>query len=109
MSNFVDTDRIDWRVIIPTNATIAEENMIYQARKLVASQPKVDVVDVVHGEWIDSTDETFSPSHKCSRCGHIINELATDDINATEIERENYCPHCGAKMDKKGEPDELHK
>ena len=45
--SYIDVDRIDWRLIIPTNATTAEENMIYQARKLVASQPKADVVEVV--------------------------------------------------------------
>ena len=42
---FIDANRIDWRVIIPTNATIAEENMIYRARKLVESQPTADVVE----------------------------------------------------------------
>ena len=44
---FVDVDRIDWRLIIPTNATTAEENMIYRARKLVEFQPTADVVEVV--------------------------------------------------------------
>lgn len=44
MSRFIDADRIDWRLITPTNATTAEENMIYQARKLVESQPTADVV-----------------------------------------------------------------
>lgn len=47
MSRFVDADRIDWRLIIPTNATTAEENMIYRARKLVESQPTADAVKVV--------------------------------------------------------------
>ena len=47
MSRFVDADRIDWRLIIPTNATTAEEHIIYRARKLVESQPTADVVEVV--------------------------------------------------------------
>lgn len=47
MSRYIDADKIEWRLIIPTNATTAEENMIYHARKLVESQPTADVVDVV--------------------------------------------------------------
>ena len=47
MSRYIDADHIDWRLIIPTNPTTAEENMIYRARKLVESQPKADVVEVV--------------------------------------------------------------
>lgn len=47
MSRFIDVDRIDWRLIIPTNVTIAEENMIHLAKKLVERQPTVDAVEVV--------------------------------------------------------------
>ncbi len=47
MRRYIDADRIDWQLIIPTNPTTAEENMIYRARKLVESQPKADVVEVV--------------------------------------------------------------
>ena len=47
MSRFIDADRIDWRLIIPTNVTIAEENMIHLAKKLVERQPTADVVEVV--------------------------------------------------------------
>lgn len=50
MSRLVDADRIDWRLIIPTNPTTAEENMIYHARKLVEFQKTVDAVEVVRCE-----------------------------------------------------------
>lgn len=57
MSRFVDVDRIDWRLIIPTNPTTAEENMIYRARKLVESQPTVDAIPI---EWIkEQIDKCF--------------------------------------------------
>lgn len=47
MSRYIDADRIDWRLIIPTNPTTAEENMIHSAKRLVERQPKADVVEVV--------------------------------------------------------------
>ena len=47
MSRYIDADRIDWRLIKPINPNVADEHMIYQARKLVESQPKVDLIEVV--------------------------------------------------------------
>lgn len=105
MSRYIDADRIDWRLIISTNATTAEENMIYRARKLVESQPTADVVEVVHGEWLekevfDNTDEDFVwkieewQSARCSVCGkyHTTPYMYYFD-------NFNYCPNCGARMD----------
>ena len=47
--------------------------------------PAADVVPVRHGHWIDNkhTDTAI-----CSECKCVF----TDETN--------YCPHCGAKMDK---------
>ena len=72
MSNFIDTDRIDWRVIIPTNATIAEENMIYQARKLVAQQPTADVVSK---EKYDELNERY---HRLLESANILSEAVKE-------------------------------
>lgn len=52
-----------------------------------------DVAEVVHGEWIKA--DSMPRSAKCSECScwitrHTINENWF-----------RYCPHCGAKMDKK--------
>ena len=57
MSRYIDVDCIDWRLIIPTNPTIAEENVFYRARKLVESQPTADVVEVVCCEDCKHRDE----------------------------------------------------
>ena len=81
MARYIDADRIDWRLIIPTNATTAEENMIYQARKLVEFQPTADVVEVVRGEWIDGYKR-----QSCSVC------------HFRGMRSWNFCPHCGADM-----------
>ena len=103
MSRFFDADKIDWRLIIPTNATVAEENMIYRARKLVESQPTADVVEVKHGEWKECEivqerlDEPIIDewqSARCSACGkyHTTPYMYYFD-------NFKYCPSCGARMD----------
>lgn len=46
--------------------------------------PAADVVEVRHGWWIPDKDLDY-----CSECG--CEKLAR--------KRQNYCPHCGAKMD----------
>lgn len=43
-------------------------------------------VEVVHGEWL-RTDDTY-PVFECSNC------------KRTDNYKRNYCPNCGAKMDK---------
>lgn len=61
--------------------------------------PAADVIPVVHGRWIGIDSSFWKPTHssdipvfrktyRCSECGR-----------RTAI-AENYCPNCGAKMDK---------
>lgn len=88
MSRYIDADKIEWRLIIPTNATTAEENMIYHARKLVEFQKTADVVPVVHGEWIYDGVVT-----RCSNCGDI------EEFEDCQRWDSNYCPNCGSRMD----------
>ena len=62
-------------------------------------EPKqtADVVEVRHGEWIDSGDGDW----RCTNC----NEYFRIDIDLHPIDDCDmyYCPKCGAKMDGKGE------
>lgn len=56
----------------------------------IADLPAADVVEVVHGSWIKPTmidGRTFDIPH-CSVCGEV------------PCDTKNYCPNCGAKMDK---------
>ena len=60
-------------------------------KELLDDTPTADVVEVKHGEW--EKDVNFSKivnKYKCSLCG-------AEDI----VLHHNYCPSCGAKMDKK--------
>ena len=65
-----------------------------RARELIKQAPAADVAPVRHGRWefpifADSDDE-LDPRLKCSECGSVEAAFA----------RWNYCPACGARMDK---------
>ena len=54
-------------------------------------EPAADVVEVKHGKWTETGDNTLDNLYcgwKCSKCGFAICG-----------DRYNYCPNCGAKMD----------
>lgn len=58
---------------------------------LVKSQPTADVQEVRHGEWLP----TNHPEQKrCSVCD-VISFIALYPC----INKADYCPNCGAKMD----------
>ena len=53
----------------------------------------VDAVPVVHGRWIYHIDDLFpaESTQECDQC-HEEQSLTCDD---------DFCPHCGARMDGK--------
>ena len=62
--------------------------------------PAADVVEVLHGQWDGEGDgyadgEIVIDVWYCSECGYCIDD-GTDDPNILP----NYCPNCGALMDK---------
>ena len=59
-------------------------------RNFLAKLPKVDAVEVVHGEWIVCGDGEYVP-FMCSACGKTTSWYHKQTAN--------YCPNCGAKMD----------
>ena len=68
-------------------------------RAILAQEPTVDAVEVVHGRWLKTGVEAGDPFDgnsvycfdvfACSECGCHF------DVS----EAMNYCPNCGAKMD----------
>lgn len=87
-----DEEAFDLKIVNP----LLEANKVI--RRIIREQPTVDVVKVVHGEWIEDIayyDENGCPCivARCSNCGEAYPTY-------------NYCPNCGAKMDLKGEDDE---
>ena len=77
------------------NSTGAEFDII-DALEMIENFPAADVVEVRHGKWVHSEiedDDWGRTFHKwtCSVCGYSVAHNPTG---------ENYCPNCGAKMDK---------
>lgn len=62
-------------------------------KAIIDNQPAADVKEVVHGKWIE-TGKTNSKA-VCSECGRNAEYQTVNNV----WEYENYCPHCGAKMD----------
>ena len=62
--------------------------------EFVEDLPAADVAPVRHGHWefpiFANSDDELDPRVRCSECGEIEAAFA----------RWNYCPNCGARMDK---------
>ena len=66
---------------------------------LIQNAPAEDVQEVRHGEWIEGAEHFTNGFYEaeCNKCGNYIR---WNEGNSGEW---NFCPHCGAKMDGKGE------
>lgn len=98
-----------WLTATPTDAMPDDDRQLAIVRCMglddamdaVKDAPAADVVPVRHGRWVVSrTDYSWNsaefPTHcKCDQCGREIPYL----------DRDAYCPTCGAKMDKDGDGD----
>jgi hypothetical protein len=58
--------------------------------KNIMDLPSADVAPVVHSRWIKTEDGA-----ECENCGREAVYQIVDD----HWEYENFCPHCGARMD----------
>lgn len=56
---------------------------------MIKDFPSTDVEPVKHGTWIWFYRRLFTDFYRCSICGKTVTDYYA------------YCPHCGAKMDKK--------
>ena len=68
------------------------------AAGFVMQAPTIDAVEVVHGEWIEWDED--NNTWECSNCA----ELYTIMEGNIRDNKYNYCPNCGAKMDKEVQP-----
>ena len=88
----IDADKIDFNEVFIGASEFAKD-LKEAAQMLIDNQPTVEVVPVVHGEWIN-TDGYYEWT--CSECGQ---EEDCDDY-PTEYGI-NFCPRRGADMRKK--------
>lgn len=74
---------------------------------IVHGVPTADVVEVKHGEWKPKTPLSKSYRFVCSVCGgtayYCSGSCASVRNNVKNVCRYNYCPNCGARMDRREE------
>ena len=63
--------------------------------KLIKIAPAADVQEVKHGKW-ELIDECANEGVYCSNCHKKVYRAKY----ANQKVKSNYCPNCGAKMDK---------
>lgn len=97
MGRYIDVDKeireINEVILEKEYAGKADEFTTYCFRvfaNVLSKTPTADVQEVRHGYWIDTT--TYCGEFTCSICKETC-----------VTNRYNYCPHCGAKMDKEKE------
>lgn len=85
MARYIDADKLI--ELMKKEDALVEDDDIEEYAKMYAE----DVAPVVHGKWTD----TNNPNHKrCSNCD-VISFIAL----YPRINKADYCPHCGSKMD----------
>ena len=75
------------------NCAEAHRERCAQILEAILNASAADVVEVRHGKWIEVDDGVQIGDGKhleCSECG----------VWKKDRQKSNFCPHCGAKMDK---------
>lgn len=63
---------------------------------IIDTAPTIEAEPVKHGQWVNLSGWCNRGIVKCSKCG---NTLDMHGVNAGRGDA-NFCPNCGAKMDK---------
>lgn len=74
---------------------------ISELRYSVIGQPTADVQEIKHGKWIKDIREQRDDGEIYDYCCSECCELAAEDDYDNHAVLSAYCPHCGAKMDRK--------
>lgn len=74
-----------------------------RARELIEQAPAADVAPVVHGAWVydPNANDWGIGGYICSECKSKNNNLPITRMKLVKMfSGSEYCPNCGAKMDK---------
>lgn len=79
----------------PPNSSYQEgfDRGLDKAQRVILDAPAADVVEVRHGRWV-------SVQHKLARVCSVCNRDEPYKFADVDADVYNYCPNCGAKMDK---------
>lgn len=81
--------------VIDIEKSKAKLETVKEIINLIKSQPTADVQEVRHGKW-ELIDECANEGIYCSNCHKKVYRAKY----ANQKVESNYCPNCGAKMDK---------
>ena len=94
MARLIDADNLKIPSDAPYKASV---------KRVVAQQPTVEAVLVVHGEWLDFYgDYSTAECDQCAECYEVSpdSEPKKEYFEAFK-QCYNFCPNCGADMRKK--------
>ena len=91
MADYIDREKIFsiWRSM-PAPASVTS------LAAAISQTPAADVVEVRHGRWnvVEALSNDIQTAGECNICGENISWFG---------KLPNYCPNCGARMDKEDE------
>lgn len=91
----IDADSIqeELATLILYSAGTSEGECIEYAHNLIDAQPTIDIEPVKHAHVVWTKPYTICQTQCCSNCHRTFISRPEETIE--------FCPHCGAKMDKK--------
>jgi hypothetical protein len=108
MAEYIEREALEkhFRYNVTMHKAIINENeyptfLVDHVLHEIRNAPSADVVEVRHGYWYLVEYEYFT----CSECGNSCYNGCKSTAEAKSRLKDglydNYCPHCGAKMDGK--------
>jgi len=109
MARLIDADALiesikhglwDWETVNGIESRTVLEQTIQDIR----NEPTIDAEPVRHGHWIKMSDAD-GHYYACSECGNELTRIESFDPQfdlfprLKSIDKTNYCPNCGCKMD----------
>ena len=94
MGRYIDEEKIK----ITADTMIADGECyvpLLAVKQAIARTPTEDVEEIRHGRWVSNKLDGYKLAYYCSECSWIDGYPFNN--------RHKYCPHCGAKMDEKGD------
>ena len=92
MDEYIKKEDIEQKIQDGLNKLVLGHDAI-EVLGMIYEMPAADVAPVRHGRWIEHKhfhhDHYIDSTYECSECK--VEEPLTSD----------YCPHCGAKMDRR--------
>ena len=95
---YINTD--DFLELFAVASAGQDKQFINTVKMVLEDTPAADVVEVRHGYWYITEYEYIN----CSECGHMhytgMDSTNQAKQNLIDGKVPNYCPNCGAKMDR---------